>query len=180
MDIRSDRQKGLSYVELGRKYHMDPRTAKRYAESPQKQIVDEWLEEAPYSALRILEKLREMGFNGGYSIVKAYVSSRKMDLNEKATVRFETMPGKQGQMDWGFFEDHLVYEDGKWKKLYCFLMILGYSRMRYIEFVTDMSTNTLIRCHQNAFRYFGGYPEEILYDNMSPQGGCDGSKRQSR
>ena len=69
-------------------------------------------------------------------------------------------------MDWGFFEDHLVYEDGKWKKLYCFLMILGYSRMRYIEFVTDMSTNTLIRCHQNAFRYFGGYPEEMLYDNM--------------
>ena len=51
-------------------------------------------------------------------------------------------------------------------KLYCFLMVLGYSRMRYIEFVTDMSTNTLIRCHQNAFRYFGGYPEEILYDNM--------------
>ena len=42
-----------------------------------------------------------------------------MDLNEKETVRFETMPGKQGQMDWGFFEDHLVYEDGKWKKLYC-------------------------------------------------------------
>ena len=78
-----------------------------------------------------------------------------MDLNEKATARFETMPGKQGQMGWGFFEDHLVYEDGKWKKLYCFLMILGYSRMRYIEFVTDMSTNTMIRCHQNAFRYFG-------------------------
>ena len=152
-------------MELGRKYHMDPRAAKRYAESPQKpeytlsepklakmdpykQIADEWLAEAPYSALRILEKLR------------------KMDLNEKATVRFETMPGKQGQMDWGFFEDHLVYEDGKWKKLSCFLMILGCSRIRYIELVTDMSTKTLIRCHQNAFRYFGGYPEEILYDNM--------------
>ena len=52
------------------------------------------------------------------------------------------------------------------KKLYCFLMVLGFSRMRYIEFVTDMTTGTLIRCHQNAFRYFGGYPEEILYDNM--------------
>ena len=38
--------------------------------------------------------------------------------------------------------------------------------MRYIEFVTDMSTQTLIRCHLNAFDYFGGYPEEILYDNM--------------
>jgi hypothetical protein len=54
----------------------------------------------------------------------------------------------------------------KLKKLYCFLFILGYSRTRYIEFVTDMSTNTLIRCHAHAFRYFGGYPEEILYDNM--------------
>jgi transposase len=83
---------------------------------PYKQIVDEWLEESPYSALRILEKLQEMRFDGGCSIVKAYVSSRKMGLNEKATVRFETMPEKQGQMDWGFFEDHLVYEDGKWKK----------------------------------------------------------------
>ncbi len=36
MEIRNDRQKGLSYTELGKKYHMDPRTAKRYAESPQK------------------------------------------------------------------------------------------------------------------------------------------------
>ena len=36
MDIRSDRQKGLSYAELGKKYHMDPRTAKRYAELPEK------------------------------------------------------------------------------------------------------------------------------------------------
>ena len=46
--------------------------------------------------------------------IKEYVRGKKMDLDEKATVRFETMPGKQGQMDWGFFEDHQVYEDGKW------------------------------------------------------------------
>ena len=33
MEIRNDRLKGMSYTELGRKYHIDPRTAKRYAES---------------------------------------------------------------------------------------------------------------------------------------------------
>ena len=61
MEIRNDRLKGMSYTELGRKYHIDPRTAKRYAESPQrpeytlsvpkptkldayKQQVDHWLE----------------------------------------------------------------------------------------------------------------------------------------
>jgi len=183
MEIRNDRLKGMSYTELGKKYHIDRRTAKRYAESPQrpeytltgakpnkmdeyKQQVDLWLEEAPYSAVRVLEKLAEQGFDGKYSIVKEYVRCKKMDLDEKATVRFETMPGLQGQMDWAHFEDYAVQEEGKTKKLYCFLLILGYSRMRYIEFVTDMNTNTMIRCHANAFRYFGGYPEEMLYDNM--------------
>lgn len=183
MDIRSDRQKGMSYAEISRKYHIDPRTAKKYAESdtrpvysltepkaskldPYKEQIAVWLEEAPYSAMRILEKIKEQGIEGEYSIVKHYVRGKKEQLEEKATVRFETMPGLQGQMDWGFFEDHQVLENGQMKKLYCFLLILGYSRMRYIEFVTDMSTNTLIRCHANAFRYFGGYPEEILYDNM--------------
>ena len=100
MDIRSDRQKGLSYVELGKKYHMDPRTAKRYAQSPQKpeytltgpkptkldaykQQIDQWLEEAPYSAVRILEKLQEQGFDGKYSIVKEYVRGKKRTWKRK-------------------------------------------------------------------------------------------------
>ncbi len=39
------------------------------------------------------------------------------DLEGESTVRFETMPGKQGQMDWGFFEDHLVSRTGR-EKLY--------------------------------------------------------------
>ncbi len=34
MDIRNDSQKGMSYVELGKKYHMDPQTAKRYDSHP--------------------------------------------------------------------------------------------------------------------------------------------------
>jgi len=183
MEIRADHQKGLSYSELGRKYNIDRRTAKKYAESesrpeyvltdskpskldPYKAQIVMWLEEAPYSAMRIWEKIKEQGFEGSYSVVKHFVRGKKEQLNEQATVRFETMPGLQAQMDWAFFEDYRVRENGEEKKLYCFLMILGYSRMRYIEFVTDMSTDTLIRCHVNAFRYFGGCPEEILYDNM--------------
>ena len=77
------------------------------------------------------------------------------------------MPGEQAQVEWGFFENYKVVDEyGIERKLYCFLMILGYSRMRYIEFVTDMTTETLIKCHLNAFNYFGGYTNEILYDNM--------------
>lgn len=183
MEVRNERKKGLSYTEIARKHHIDPRTAKKYAESdvrpvytltapkpskldPYKHLIDMWLEEAPYSAVRIHEKLMEQGCDCKYTIVRQYVATRKAALNEKATVRFETMPGLQGQVDWGFFENYKVLENGESRKLYCFLMVLGYSRMRYIEFVTDMSTTTLIKCHINAFRYFDGYPEEILYDNM--------------
>jgi transposase len=72
-----------------------------------------WLEEAPYSAVRILEKLAESGFDGKYSIVKEYVRGKKVDLNEKATVRFEAMPGLQGQVDRAFFENYLALEDGE-------------------------------------------------------------------
>ena len=183
MDIRSEHKKGLSYAEIGLKHNIDWRTAKKYANSDQKPIyeltepkpskldahkpqIDIWLEEAPYSAVRIHEKVLELGVDCKYTIVRNYVATKKSEYNSKATVRFETMPGLQAQVDWAHFEDYRVEINGVEKKLYCFLIILGYSRTRYIEFVTDMTTTTLIRCHQNAFRYYGGYPEEILYDNM--------------
>lgn len=154
----------MSYTKIGRKYHIDPRTAKRYAELPQrpgytltapkpskldpyKAHISQWPEEAPYSTQRILEKIKEQGYPDRYSIAKQYVRGKKEQLDEKATAQFETMLRQQGQVDWAFFENHLVLEDGKWKKLYCFLMKLRYSQMRHIEFVADMSTNTLIHCH---------------------------------
>ena len=116
MDIRSDRQKGLSYAEISRKYHIDPRTAKKYAHSetrpvykltgpksskldPYKERILHWLEEAPYSAIRIFEKIKEQGFTGEYTTVKTFVRGKKEQLEEKATVRFETMPGLQAQVD---------------------------------------------------------------------------------
>ena len=56
--------------------------------------------------------------------------------------------------------------DGKRRKLYAFSMILGYSRMRYAEFTTDISTESVIKMHLNAFAFFGGFTDAILYDNL--------------
>lgn len=56
--------------------------------------------------------------------------------------------------------------DGKRRKLYAFSIILGYSRMRYAEYTVDISTENAIRMHLNAFRFFGGYTDTILFDNM--------------
>ena len=56
-------------------------------------------------------------------------------------------------MDFGEFG--YIEIDGKRKKLYAFSIILGYSRMRYAEFTTDISTGNTIKMHLNAFNYFG-------------------------
>jgi transposase len=70
----------------------------------------------------------------------------------QAVYRYETDPGKQSQVDLGEFCH--IDTDGKRRKLYAFSMILGYSRMRYVEFTTDISTGNVIRMHINAFSFF--------------------------
>jgi hypothetical protein len=50
--------------------------------------------------------------------------------------------------------------------VYAFVMVLSFSRMLYAEFTSSMKLHWLIRCHLNAFDFFGGWPREVLYDNM--------------
>ena len=45
-------------------------------------------------------------------------------------------------------------------------MVLGFSRQLFVHFTTSMRMPELIRCHQLAFEYFGGWTQTILYDNM--------------
>jgi hypothetical protein len=80
-------------------------------------------------------------------------------------VRFETPPGEQAQCDWAEI-GRFAQPDGASVRVYAFVMVLGYSRYLYVEFTRSMSLATLIRCHQNAFAFFGGWPRRILYDNM--------------
>lgn len=118
------------------------------------------------SGVRLCEEITKMGFTGSVSAVRRFLQTiDRAEISPKATVRFETPPGEQAQVDWaeiGYFLD----EEGINRKIYAFLMVLGYSRMLFVEFVTDISTETLIKCHQKAFAYFGGYTRRILYDNM--------------
>ncbi|AAM32378.1 Mobile element protein [Methanosarcina mazei WWM610] len=131
---------------------------------PYKPYILEKLNEGPYTASRLYREIKEMGFDGGKTIVKDFVREVRPKQGVPAILRYETKPGVQAQVDWG--ELGTVEVDGKVKKLFCFNMILGYSRMRYVEFTLSIDTPTLIQCHLNAFEYFGGFTQEILYDNM--------------
>jgi len=79
-------------------------------------------------------------------------------------VRFETQPGEQAQVDWGSFGS--IEHHGRRRRLYAFVMTLGWSRTMYVEFTTSMDTATWLRCHVHAWHYFGGVPRVVLHDNL--------------
>jgi len=124
-------------------------------------------EECGLSAVRLLEEIRPMGYTGSIITLRRYLATLKPEQERlrKVTLRFESPPGKQAQADWAHCGRHAT-PGGQLIPVYAFVMVLGFSRMLYIEFTTSMDLPTLLRCHQNAFAFFGGWPQEILYDNM--------------
>lgn len=119
------------------------------------------------SGVRLCEEIRQMGYSGAVDAVQRFLQQLDMPRRalERATVRYETAPGEQAQVDWadvGSFFD----ETGRRRKVYAFVMILSFSRTLYVEFTTSMKLEQLLACHQRAFEYFGGFPRRILYDNM--------------
>jgi len=138
---------------------------------PHKPLIESILEkDSSYNGELIFERIRKLGYEGQISVMKDYVAKVRRKLESKAVVRFETEPGRQAQVDWKEFGTQLV--DGKVRKLYAFVMVLGYSRKTFVWFTTSMDQATLLACHILAFKYFGGVTAEILYDNMRTAFSC--------
>lgn len=161
------RQLGLSintvrnYIKTGKEPQYKSRRAKPLKLDPYKGYIVKRLAGAyPHwiPATVIYREIKELGYGGKYTQLKDYMLGLKPSKQE-AVIRFETEPGYQMQVDWA------VFRRGK-DRLSAFIATLGYSRVSYVEFVTDEKLETLLRCHQNAFDYFGGVPFTILYDNM--------------
>lgn len=131
-----------------------------------KEIIDKKLEKNNIPATGIYFLLKEKyGFDGKYGIVKKYVSNKKKKIINTLTIRFETIKGYQSQVDWKE-SMKLHSKNGTKYIINIFLIVLGNSRYKYIELTFDKTSSTLFRCLINAFKYFGGVTEEILFDNM--------------
>ena len=108
----------------------------------------------------IYQEIQKLGYRGSLRWMQDVIlrhDIRRKVKDEEELIRFETDPGHQMQVDWVEFP-----KDG----LSAFVATMGYSRASYVEYVTDEKVDTLIKCHMNAFSYFGGIPHEGLYDNM--------------
>jgi transposase len=81
---------------------------------------------------------------------------------ELATVRFETAPGHQLQIDFG---EKLVSIGGAVVRVYLFVAVLGFSRRLYVRASLSQRQDDWREGLASAFRHFGGVPQTLLLDN---------------
>ena len=127
------------------------------------QHIDRRWAEGLENCVVLLRELRALGYEGAYSTLTGYLRPRRRCGQPEATMRFETAPGEQAQVDWGSLG--YVGADGKKHRIWVFVMVLSWSRVCYAELVRKADTATFIQCHVNAFEYLGGVPRRCLYDN---------------
>ena len=180
--IKKFLKKGMSKSAVARKLGISRNTVTRYAnkpdgyttvivKEPQETTVDKYLphirdmlqtakdEGVHIPTTVIYEDIKLQGYEGSLRWLQTVMQKHELRgrILSEELVRFETQPGKQMQVDWiEFPKDNLS----------AFVATMGYSRASYVQYVTDEKIDTLIQCHLNAFKYFGGVPEHGLYDNM--------------
>jgi transposase len=183
MDIKELRSEGLSIRDIARRTGVSRNTVRRVLRGehpmqvqagargsmlePYRDYVRERFERYQLSAVRLIEEIRPMGYTGSLSTLRRYLQGLRApaDRLAKLTVRFETPPGKQAQADWAEC-GRFPLPDGSRLTVYAFVMVLSFSRALFVHFTTSMRLAELMRCHCLAFEFFGGWPQQLLYDNM--------------
>ena len=161
--IKDKALKGKSAYAIGAELGISKNTAKKYMEQPVRsrglkgkkksskldpykpQLV-QWIQEGIFNCVVLMERLREVGYDGGEC-----VQPHRPAKTTPAVRRYETPSGQQAQMDWGICQ--YLDQENKPHKVAMFVMILGHSRAKYIEFVKRRDLRSLERCMLGAFRH---------------------------
>lgn len=185
-DILQLRRQGLSISQISALTGFDRKTIRKYLRDPSvprygprqstsnkrrpgqilepfTAYIDQRLSAGVWNGVVLHRELRERGYSGGYTVIKDYLRPRRRAAEALAVRRFETPPGHQAQVDWGELGD-ILCPDGTRKRLYGFVMTLGYSRAMFAAVATDQKLTTFLRMHEAAFEHLGGVPQEVLYD----------------
>jgi transposase len=176
--IRQMRASGMAKKAIARQLGLSAKTVRKWLatewkpqqrrhEAPALIKHDEWIRkrfpEVGYNASVLHRELQGLGFEGAYVTVQRYVRPlRTAAQPEQATMRYETAPGAQAQVDWGMLG---VWIGESKVKVHLFVMVLGYSRRIFARAYLNEKLGNLLDGHEAAFAHFGGRTETILYDN---------------
>lgn len=183
--IHNLKKQGLSISAIARKVGCDRKTVRKHLErgleapvygprAPRDRIIEpfeHYLQERvqafpDLSGARLLREIRELGYEGGYTMVTDFLREVRPAKQTQFERRFETPPGKQAQVDFAEFTVEFTDDPGVIRKVWLFSMVLGHSRWLWGRFVASQNLQSVLRCHIAAFAAMGGAVEEILYDRM--------------
>ena len=112
----------------------------------------------------IFDRLREQGYQGSYASVLR-LARQIVPKPVEAFTRKECQPGEEAEIDFGYV-GMMLDTEGNLRKAWAFVMVLGWSRYAYVEFVFNQKAETWLRCHRNALEFFGGVPKRLVIDNL--------------
>jgi transposase len=172
---------GISRTTVYRYIKRNPKTMSEWVENTKtrkkklddyKAIILSWLQQHPdMSAAQVLDWLQEKyEVDISESTVRLYVRElrKEYDIPKELESRaYEAVPekpfGSQMQVDFGQTEQ--LTPDGKKVKLRFIAFVLANSRYKYKEWLDrPFTTRDVIQAHENAFHYYGGIPDELVYD----------------
>ena len=175
--------KGEPVKRLAREYGVDRKTIRawrargRYqprAPRPRRSRLDphvEWITarapEVDFNAAVIYRELvSHFGYTGSSQQVLRVVRPLRIAARPgRATVRFETAPGQQAQVDFG---QRRVWIADQEVTAHVFVCTLGYSRRLYVHAFPHERLSAVLQGHEQAFQHFGGIPAQIVVDNAKP------------
>lgn len=116
------------------------------------------------NAVVLHRELQGLGFTGGVQQVRRMIRPWRAEARwaALATVRYETGPGEQAQVDCGQLR---IWIGEREERVHLFVMTLGYSRRLWVRAYPHEQLSALLDGHERAFRHFGGVPLTCLYDN---------------
>lgn len=132
---------------------------RQYPDMTAAQLYD-WLKER-YGKNKL--PFRKRSFRNYVAAIRKEYDIPKPDNTREYEAVDELPMGKQAQVDMG--EISLETPSGRRKKVYGFGMVMSHSRYKYILWQTrPWTTADFVQAHIKAFAFFGGRPEEIVYD----------------
>lgn len=129
---------------------------------PFKPDVIRMLETHAYTAAQILQRLRPLGYPGGYTIVKEFIAKVR-PARSPAYQTLQFAPGDYAQVDWG--NAGFVKVGDTTRRLSFFIMVLCHSRMMFVRFTLSQTMEQFLDCMQKAFGFFGGVCAHVMVDN---------------
>ena len=143
-----------------------------HKQSTRKRLIDpyipflkETLQKYPrLRASRLWSMTKARGYTGSKSGFRAIAKRLRPRAAAEAFVRRTVLPGQEAQVDWAHFGTITIGRATR--TLWAFVMVMSYSRVRFVRFSVRAAMPSFLAGHVEAFRFFGAVPRVVLYDNL--------------